>query len=160
MFDYEMQLVNALDNSKSVFVKKARGLGITEILLRYMAWLCVKDNTYNNCRFHIVTGPRINLAEELIDRIHGLFMNKLGIDCKTVGPIIYVNNVTIQAEDLIDIGPCCYCYYYTSCSVFSLALIANTNNDGYRAGVAAAARDIDLFNNNQISGISVTILYN
>jgi hypothetical protein len=49
------------------------------------------------CRFHIVTGPRINLAEELIDRIHNLFMNKLGINCKTVGPIIYVNNVTIQA---------------------------------------------------------------
>ena len=26
-------------------------------------------------------------------------------------------------------------------------------NDGYRAGVAAAARDVDLFNNNKISGI-------
>jgi hypothetical protein len=63
-----------------------------------MAWLCVKDDTYNGARFHIVTGPRINLAEELIDRIHGLFMNsKLGIDCKQVGPIIYVNGVVIQA---------------------------------------------------------------
>jgi hypothetical protein len=35
IFDYEMQLVNALDNHKSVFVKKTRGLGLTEILLRY-----------------------------------------------------------------------------------------------------------------------------
>jgi hypothetical protein len=98
IFDYEMQLVNALDNNKSVFVKKARGVGITEILLRYMSWLAVSNSDYSGCRFHIVTGPRINLAEELIDRIHSLFMNsKLGIDCKTVGPIIYVNNVTIQA---------------------------------------------------------------
>src|SRR5437016_14541770 len=98
IFDYEMQLVNALDNNKSIFVKKARGLGITEILLRYMSWLAVFDSRYHNCRFHIVTGTRINLAEELVDRIHGLFMNsKLNIDCKTVGPIIYVNNVTIQA---------------------------------------------------------------
>ncbi len=99
IYDYEQTLVNALDNHKSVFVKKARGLGITELLIRYMAWLAVKDSTYNNCRFHIVTGPRINLAEELIDRIHSLFMNsKSGeIDCKQVGPIIYVNNVTIQA---------------------------------------------------------------
>jgi hypothetical protein len=100
IYDYEMQLANALDNNKSVFVKKSRGLGITEILLRYMAWLAVRNNDYSGCRFHVVTGPRINLAEELIDRIHGLFMNsKSGgeINCKQVGPIIYVNNVIIQA---------------------------------------------------------------
>ena len=64
-----------------------------------MAWLAVRNNDYSGCRFHIVTGPRIDLAEELIDRLHGLFMtdNKLSIDCKQVGPIIYINNVTIQA---------------------------------------------------------------
>ena len=39
IFDYEMQLVECLDNNKSVFIKKARGLGITEILLRYMSWI-------------------------------------------------------------------------------------------------------------------------
>jgi late competence protein required for DNA uptake (superfamily II DNA/RNA helicase) len=96
VFDYEMQLVNALDNIKSVFVKKARGLGITEIL-RYMSWLAVFDSTYHNCRFHIVTGPRINLAEELTDRIRLLFQNckARAIEVKQVGPIVYVNNVTI-----------------------------------------------------------------
>jgi hypothetical protein len=41
IFDYEMELVNALDNNKSVFVKKARGLGTTEILLLYMSWLFI-----------------------------------------------------------------------------------------------------------------------
>jgi hypothetical protein len=97
IFDYEMQLGNALDNNKNIFIKKSRGLGITEILLRYMSWLAVRNNDYSGCRFHIVTGPRINLAENLIDRLHGLFMNKLGIDCKQVGPIIYVNNTIIQA---------------------------------------------------------------
>ncbi len=102
IFDYEMQLVNALAKptlNKSIFVKKARGLGITEILLRYMSWLAVFDSTYHNCRFHIVTGPRINLAEELTDRIRLLFQNcKAGaIEVKQVGPIVYVNNVTIQA---------------------------------------------------------------
>jgi hypothetical protein len=58
-----MQLVNALDNNKSVFVKKARGLGITEIFLRYMSWLAVFDSTYHNCRFHILmTALRIQLS--------------------------------------------------------------------------------------------------
>jgi len=47
---------------------------------------------------NIVTGPRINLAEELIDSLHDLFMNgKLGIDCKQVGPIIYIKDKVIQA---------------------------------------------------------------
>ena len=78
IFDYEMQLVEYLDNNKSIFVKKAGGLGITEILLRYMSRLAVFNSTYHNCRFHIVTGPRIKLAEELTDRIRLLFQN-----CKT-----------------------------------------------------------------------------
>jgi hypothetical protein len=97
IFDYEMQLVNALDSSKNIFIKKARGLGITELLLRYMAYLAVRNNDYNGCRYHIVTGPRINLAENLIDRLHDLFISKVGIDCKQVGPIIYINNVVFQA---------------------------------------------------------------
>jgi hypothetical protein len=97
IFDYEQSLVSALDNNKNIFIKKARGLGITEILLRYMAYLAVRNDDYKNCRFHIITGPRINLAEELIDRLHGLFTDKLGIDCKQVGPIIYVKDTIIQA---------------------------------------------------------------
>jgi hypothetical protein len=97
IFDYEMKLVEGLDNTKNIFIKKARGLGITELLLRYMTWLAVRNNDYNGCRYHIVTGPRINLAENLIDRLHGLFISKLGIDCKQVGPIIYINNVIFQA---------------------------------------------------------------
>jgi hypothetical protein len=98
IFDYEMQLVNALDNNKSVFVKKARGLGITEILLRYMAYLAVRNNDYFGCRFHIVTGPRIQLAEDLTDRIRLLFQNCVTgpIQLKQTGPIIYLNNTTIQ----------------------------------------------------------------
>jgi hypothetical protein len=47
IFDYEMKLVEALDNSKNIFIKKARGLGITELLLRFMAWLAVRNNDYS-----------------------------------------------------------------------------------------------------------------
>jgi hypothetical protein len=89
-----MELTKALDSFNDVFLKKARGLGITEILSRYMSWLAIKDSTYNNCRFHIVTGPRIDLAV-----IRLLFQNcKAGsITLKHIGPITYLNNVTIQA---------------------------------------------------------------
>ena len=36
-------------------------------------------------------------AEELINILHNLFIDKLGIDYKQVGPIIYINGVTVQA---------------------------------------------------------------
>jgi hypothetical protein len=101
IFDYEIELFKALETYKDIWIKKARGLGITELLLRYMVWLCVFNKSYQNTRFHIVTGPRINLAEELIDRIYNLFSSPtllyLQRLIKRTGPIVVVNNVTIQA---------------------------------------------------------------
>lgn len=99
IFDYEIELVNQLDSYKDVWIKKARGLGITEILLRYMAYLCVRTDSFQNKRFHIVTGPRINIAEDLIDRLFVLFDNipEVQKTIKRVGPIIQINEVTIQA---------------------------------------------------------------
>jgi hypothetical protein len=73
IFDYEQDIVKTLDSYSDIWIKKARGLGVTEILLRYMSWLAVRNSDYSCKRFHIVTGPRIDLAEELINRIRLLF---------------------------------------------------------------------------------------
>lgn len=97
LFDYEVMLYNYLKQNKLVWIKKSRGLGITEFLLRYMIWLCYFDNRYQNNRFSIITGPRIDLAVELIDRIKDLVA--------PIEPSIYeerdviatVNHCTIQA---------------------------------------------------------------
>jgi hypothetical protein len=45
LFDYEQLVYNTLQNHKHVWIKKATGLGITEFMLRYMAWLCLRDKT-------------------------------------------------------------------------------------------------------------------
>jgi hypothetical protein len=45
MFDYEQLLFDTLQNNKHLWIKKATGLGITEFILRYIAWLCVRDNS-------------------------------------------------------------------------------------------------------------------
>ena len=39
IYDYELQVINALENNSDVLINKARGLGITELILRYMAYL-------------------------------------------------------------------------------------------------------------------------
>lgn len=64
---------------KHLWVKKATGLGVTEFFLRFMAWLCLKDDTYQSLQMCIVTGPNIDIAIKLIKRMKGLFEPKLGI---------------------------------------------------------------------------------
>jgi hypothetical protein len=80
LFDYEKTLYDSLltiDGSfkdKHLWVKKATGLGVTEFMLRIMAWLCTTSINNNNA-FHqarnsqqmcIVTGPNIDIAIKLI----------------------------------------------------------------------------------------------
>ena len=71
MFDYEAMLYKALlqpgylNNSsgpgnilhafkeKHLWVKKATGLGVTEFMLRFMAWLCLRNDDYRNAQMVI-----------------------------------------------------------------------------------------------------------
>lgn len=74
LFDYEQIIYNTLEETKHIWIKKATGLGITEFMLRYMAWLSLKDDKLKDTQMCIVTGPRIDLAITLIDRLKKLFL--------------------------------------------------------------------------------------
>jgi late competence protein required for DNA uptake (superfamily II DNA/RNA helicase) len=47
-----------------------------------MAWLCLKDNALSGSQMCIVTGPRIDLAIALIDRMKRLFAGLVTFDTK------------------------------------------------------------------------------
>ena len=72
-FDYEMILSDIPHEHKHVWIKKATGLGITEFMLRHMAWHCLRNDDLKGTQMCIVTGPRIDLAITLIDRMERLF---------------------------------------------------------------------------------------
>jgi hypothetical protein len=77
MFDYEKLLYDALlvpENSNPLnhdfkhnhlWAKKATGLGVTELMLRLMVWLCLRDDTYGNSQMCIVTGPNQDNRKDL-----------------------------------------------------------------------------------------------
>ena len=89
-FDYEKMLYLALTSPeyinnftgrptvaypfkvKHLWVKKATGLGVTEFMLRFMAWLCLRNDDYQDSQMVIVTGPNQELAIKLIKRMKGL----------------------------------------------------------------------------------------
>src|SRR5207244_7519958 len=64
---------------KHLWIKKATGLGVTEFFLRFMAWLCLRNDGYRNSQMCIVTGPNIDIAIKLIKRMKSLFERKLGL---------------------------------------------------------------------------------
>ena len=44
MFEYEKIIYDFPDSNMYVLIEKATGLGIIEFMLRYLAWLCLKDD--------------------------------------------------------------------------------------------------------------------
>jgi hypothetical protein len=88
---------NSYPGSKHLWIKKATGLGVSEFMLRFMAWLCLKDDSLAGSQMCIVTGPRIDLAIALIDRMKRLFAGKGLITFDTKETVIELNNVKIEA---------------------------------------------------------------
>jgi hypothetical protein len=102
LYDYERIIFDALvtqHGNKHLWIKKATGLGISEFMLRFMAWLCLKDNALSGSQMCIVTGPRIDLAIALIDRMKKLFASSEGITAAfdTKETVIELNDVKIEA---------------------------------------------------------------
>ena len=95
MFDYEQLIVNAVENNDRIWIKKARGLGVTELIIRYIVWLCMRNNDLRGSVCFIVTGPRQNLAIEHVQRIERLF-EPHGIYSETRMGLTELNDVFIQ----------------------------------------------------------------
>jgi hypothetical protein len=82
---------------KHLWIKKATGLGVTEFFLRFMAWLCLKDDDYRDSQMVIVTGPNQELAIKLIKRMKGLFADKLGVIFDSKETVLELNGCSIEA---------------------------------------------------------------
>jgi hypothetical protein len=62
LYDYEQIIFDSLvilDGNKHLWIKKATGLGISELMLRFMAWLCLKDTHYLALRCVLLRAPEL-----------------------------------------------------------------------------------------------------
>jgi hypothetical protein len=76
IFDYELDLLENLEKNLFLVINKARGLGITELFLRYMIYLCVNTDDWRGKRIVIATGPDIDLSYDIINRIKNIVQTK------------------------------------------------------------------------------------
>src|SRR6185503_3486339 len=98
IFDYELELFDSMfvNFYKHLWVKKARGIGITEFLLRVMCWLCLSWDGLRGSQMGIITGPNIQLAKDLITRMKKLF-EPMGIIFPYKETTLILNGCRIRA---------------------------------------------------------------
>ena len=77
IYDYESLVVNTILQNRHTWIKKAAGLGITELILRYLAWVCLSTSQLENKSIFIVSGTREKFANELKERMEKLFLTDI-----------------------------------------------------------------------------------
>lgn len=98
LLPYQRLLWNSLLEHKQILIKKSRGIGVTEFLLRYIAYQCLTEKFPPNSRVCITTGPRIDLAEDLISRFKGLFSKVApNLFDRTRSTVAILNSVKVEA---------------------------------------------------------------
>lgn len=98
LLPYQQLLWNFLKEHKRIWIKKSRGIGVTEFLLRYIAYNCSTGGFPAGSRVCIVTGPRIDLAEDLISRFKGLFLKIAPkLFDRTQSTVAILNHVLVEA---------------------------------------------------------------
>ena len=97
LFDYEKLVIDRLEEFKRVLILKSTGLGISDLMLRWMSWLALSSDKYQGSQFCIITGPNISLAIGLIRRLKDLFLPKLNITFDTDQVTVVLNQCTIRA---------------------------------------------------------------
>ena len=68
VYEYEQEMLKSLEENKCVAVYKATGLGITEFMLLWIIWKSFVDPFFYGKVGCIITGPNVDLAQDLILR--------------------------------------------------------------------------------------------
>jgi hypothetical protein len=72
LYQYEIDFVSFLSRYRKLFAEKAAGLGITELVLRWLEHQALTNPEFDSAQIELVSGPNKVLAKELISRMVGL----------------------------------------------------------------------------------------
>jgi hypothetical protein len=73
LFSYEKDIIDAIEGNQHVWIKKARGIGVTSLLLRYLAWSCLSSDRLEGKSIFLVSGTRENFSNDIKNRMEKLF---------------------------------------------------------------------------------------
>lgn len=73
IFDYEKIIFNTIENNQNIWIKKARGLGVTTFLIRYLAWKILSTDELDGKSIFIASGTREEFANYVKNRLEQIF---------------------------------------------------------------------------------------
>ena len=76
IFDYELDVIKAIEENRNIWIKKASGIGITELILRYLTWKILVNSELEHKSIFIVSGTFQQHANDIKVRMENLFRNK------------------------------------------------------------------------------------
>jgi hypothetical protein len=97
IFDYELYIVAIFDTIKRVDILKSRGLGITELVLRYILWKICSGREWAYRMGAIITGIRLDPAVTLINRLKNFLEKVFPITFDTKQSEFILNDVVVKA---------------------------------------------------------------
>ena len=97
IYDYEENIIKDLEENQHLWIKKARGIGATELMLRYLAWKCLSTTDLAGQSIFIISGTREDFANNLKIRLEELFEhNYSGIDFKSKYTELVLNRTWLK----------------------------------------------------------------
>ena len=76
LFDYEKLIYDTIEQNQNIWIKKASGIGATELILRYLTWKILFNNDLEHKSIFIVSGTFLSHANDVKVRMENLFRNK------------------------------------------------------------------------------------
>jgi hypothetical protein len=76
IFDYELDVINKIDKHRNIWVKKASGIGATELILRYLTYKILVNNDLEYKSIFIVSGTYQQHANDVKVRMENLFRKR------------------------------------------------------------------------------------
>ena len=73
IFEYENLIYDAIEQNHNVWIKKARGLGVTTFLIRYLVWKILSSSELEGKSIFIVSGTREEFANYVKKKMEQLF---------------------------------------------------------------------------------------
>jgi hypothetical protein len=98
IYDYELDVIDKIEYNRNIWIKKASGIGATELILRYLTWKILFSNELENKSIFIVSGTFVHHANELKVRMENLFRRNfslINLDSKFTDLWIKNTNVKI-----------------------------------------------------------------
>jgi hypothetical protein len=99
IYQWQKEIVEALDNNhhKLLAILKGRSIGGSEVLLRWILYLCLRDNKMQDKDIAIVTGIREQLSLDLLSRLKKIADNAHVLDYETKESEAVVNKCRVRS---------------------------------------------------------------